>query len=269
LYIIYIKNKLDYMNMSINNHATLKIDKGFLVVERAFEKDGVFHDIVVSNGDHQYKLGDTLDKDLKERIQNVYLACVYGNRYGQSSSSPEEGYFVYTKTPPQSLNPGITRTQVISANLPSPINIGTVQLPGQGGTPTVDDVMCDFAHSLDVFSPEYGVTVKEPLAQNGPPTAAGAVSPPVLNGSNPAGAGSPLAAGSLQNAKPKAVKGGGASAQLQGQLGEEAAKKLAEAEQAKLKNQQAAAIELAGQTKAVVGLGQHGAKQLVQGMVGN
>ena len=181
-----------------NNNATLRIDHGCVVLQKAFEKDGVYHDIVVSDGDRQFQLGDYLDPDLKEKIQNVYFTCL------RLQTAPQrDGYFVYNKTPTPLTSPEVTQTQFITAD--ATYNIGLQELRGA----RVDFLMGNLASSLGVFRQ---LTVNVPATPNVAPAGApnGGAQLPAGPGKN---GGAQLPAGPGKNGGASPATAGSSTAQ--------------------------------------------------------
>ncbi len=268
--IIYIKNNWIFM-IEPNNSARLTMENGFLVLTKAFKKGGVFHDIVISDGDRQFQRGDHLDHDLKEKIQRAYVGCLIGNQIAQNSDRAD-GYFVYTKDP-TTLGMGETQTQVISAQFQKPFNIGKIQ-PQQRG-PVVDDLMQELSVSLGIFK-EYNINVQKPneppvLATAPPQAGTGAAPQPAAANPQPV-ANPPVNKKAVSQSKnpdqPKAQPNPPDSPRARPRPEKEIPLANAQARQQQLANAQArqqqleaeqrrraAAASLAGQAKEVLGPG--------------
>lgn len=106
--------------MEISERANLIFNNGSIVVRHAFKtRDGKFHDIVVTDGAHEFQKKDWTgcEKVLLKKIWAVYSECIQVIQKHDvlKKYAPEHVRFVYSKNPSKS-NPDRTKLFINSLN---------------------------------------------------------------------------------------------------------------------------------------------------------
>jgi hypothetical protein len=115
------------MSIKFHTDAKIKVEHGSFVISRAFDIDGKYHDLVISDGDQELtkeKLNLIGESTLREKAKNIFNACLASADQSCVPKAPlEKRCFVYKKNfnkDTQTGTSGETGVEAVVSSHPKP-----------------------------------------------------------------------------------------------------------------------------------------------------